>query len=240
MRKSFFFNQRNESLNYQIAFFTYFFDKYIFFLLKMFYWVNAVKYVHVPHTAGFLVTYFLIHETTPRSGYKTFTDPPEASVVPFLVNNPPHKNSHHSDFYLHSLVGLFLNLIKKKKNGILQNVPFVYLSCFAQQNTTQLQLSLVSCCFLLTLAVWCPIVWPLFSWGRTRGLFHYGPDANMSAMNILVHIFREHVRLLLLDTNLGVDGLGHRFGIDNVKQFFEVVIPTTGARPFWNGDWRSF
>lgn len=37
MRKSFFFNQRNESLNYQIAFFTYFFDKYIFFLLKMFY-----------------------------------------------------------------------------------------------------------------------------------------------------------------------------------------------------------
>lgn len=115
MRKSFFFNQRNESLNYQIAFFTYFFDKYIFFLLKMFYWVNAVKYVHVPHTAGFFVTYFLIHETTPRSGYKTFTDPPEASVVPFLVNNPPHKNSHHSDFYLHSLVGLFLNLIKKKK-----------------------------------------------------------------------------------------------------------------------------
>lgn len=125
MRKSFFFNQRNESLNYQIAFFTYFFDKYIFFLLKMFYWVNAVKYVHVPHTAGFFVTYFLIHETTPRSGYKTFTDPPEASVVPFLVNNPPHKNSHHSDFYLHSLVGLFLNLIKKKKMEFYR----MYLLC---------------------------------------------------------------------------------------------------------------
>lgn len=57
----------------------------------------------------------------------------------------------------------------------------------------------------------------------------------MSAMNILVHVFREHVRLLLLDTNLGVDGLGHRFGVDNVdnvKQFFKVVLPTTGARPF--------